>query len=49
MVDDDGLNDLIDMGLAGDLVLAVRCRHEGRAKAYGQIVWIHHVLITVLG
>lgn len=49
MVDDDGLDDLVDMGLAGDLVLAVWCRHERGAKAYGQVVWVHHVLITVLG
>lgn len=49
MVDDDGLDDLVDMSLAGDLVLAVRCGHECGAKAYGQVVWVHHVLITVLG
>lgn len=49
MVDDDGLDDLVDMGLAGDLVLAVWCRHERGAEAYGQVVWVHHVLITVLG
>lgn len=49
MVNDDCLDDLIDMSLAGDLVLALRGRHECGAKAYGQVVRVHHVLITVLG
>ena len=49
VMDDDGLNDLVDVGLAGDLVLAVWCGHERGTKAYGQIVWVHHVFITVLG
>lgn len=48
-MDYDGFDDLIDVGLAGDLVLAVWCGHECRAKTYGQVVWIHHVLITELG
>lgn len=49
MVDDDGLDDLVDMGLAGDLVLAVWCGHECGAEAYGQVVRVHHVLVAVLG
>lgn len=49
MVDDDGLDDLVDVGLAGDLVLAVWCGHERGAEAYGQVVRVHHVLVTVLG
>lgn len=49
VVDDDGLDDLVHMSLAGDLVLAVWCRHERRAKTYGQVVRVHHVLIAVLG
>lgn len=49
MVDDDRLDDLVDVSLARDLVLAVRCGHERGAKTYGQVVWVHHVLITVLG
>lgn len=49
MVDDDGLDDLVDVGLAGDLVLAVRCGHESRTEADGQVVRVHHVLIAVLG
>lgn len=49
MVNDDRLDDLIDVGLAGDLVLALRSGHECGTKAYGQVVWVHHVLITVLG
>lgn len=49
VVDDDGLDDLVDVGLAGDLVKAVRCGHERGAEAYGQVVRVHHVLVTVLG
>lgn len=48
-MDDDRLDDLVDVGLARDLVLAVWCGHECWAKTYGQVVWVHHVLITVLG
>lgn len=48
MVDNDGLDDFVDVGLAGHLVLAVWRRHECGAEAYGQVVWVHHVLITVL-
>lgn len=49
VVDDDGLDDLVDVGLAGHLVLAVRCGHKCGAKTYGQVVRVHHVLVTVLG
>lgn len=49
MVNDDCLDDLIDVSLAGDLVLALRGGHERGAKAYSQVVRVHHVLITVLG
>lgn len=49
MVNDDCLDDLIDVSLAGDLVLALRGGHERGAEAYGQVVRIHHVLIAVLG
>ncbi len=49
MVDDDGLDDLVDMGLAGHLVLAVWCGHESGAEAYGEVVRVHHVLVAVLG
>jgi len=49
VVDDDGFDDLIDMGLAGDLVLSFWSGHEGGAKADGQIIGVHHVFITVLG
>lgn len=48
-MDDDGFDDLIDMGLAGDLVLSFWSGHEGGAKADGQIIGVHHVFITVLG
>lgn len=49
MMDDYGLDDLIDVSLAGDLVLAVWCGHECGAEADGQVVRVHHVLVTVLG
>lgn len=49
MVDDDGLDDLVDMRLAGDLVLAVGCGHECGAETYGQVVRVHHIFIAVLG
>lgn len=49
VVDDDGFDDLVDWRLACDRVLAVRDGHQGRAKADGQIVGIHHVLVAVLG
>lgn len=49
MVDDDGLDDLVDMRLAGDLVLTVGCGHECGAETYGQVVRVHHILIAVLG
>lgn len=49
VVNDDCLDDLIDVSLAGDLILALRGRHERGAKAYGQVVRVHHVLIAVLG
>lgn len=49
VVDDDGLDDLVDMRLARHLVLEVRCGHEGGPVADGQIIRVHHVLIAVLG
>jgi len=49
VLDDDGLDDLVDVGLAGDLVQAVWRGHERGAEAYGQVVRVHHVLVTVLG
>lgn len=49
MVDDDGFDDFIDMRLAGYRVLPIRDMHEGGPEADGQVVGIHHVLITVLG
>lgn len=48
-MDDDGFDDLIDMGLAGDLVLSFWSGHEGGAKADGQIIGVHHIFIAVLG
>lgn len=49
VVDDDGLDDLVDVRLAGDLVLGVGRGHQRGAEAYGQVVRVHHVLVTVLG
>lgn len=49
IVDDDGLDDLVNMCLARYRVLPVWDGHQGRTKTDGQIVWIHHVLVTVLG
>lgn len=49
MVDDDGFNKLVDVGLAGDLVVALWDRHQGGAEADGQVVGVHHVVLAVLG
>lgn len=48
IVDDDGLDDLVDVGLAGDLVQQIWSGHQRRPKAYGQVPGVHHVLVTVL-
>lgn len=49
IVNDDGLYDFVNVCLACYRILAIRDGHQGWAEADGQIVWIHHVLITVLG
>lgn len=49
VVDDDGLDDLVDVCLAQHLVLDVGCGHEGGPEADGQVIGVHHVLIAVLG
>lgn len=49
MVDDDGFNELVDVGLAGDLVVALWDGHQGGAEADGQVVGVHHVVLAVLG
>lgn len=49
VVDDDGLDDLVDVRLARHLVLDVGRGHEGGAEADGQVIGVHHVLIAVLG
>lgn len=48
VVDDDGFDDLIDMSLTGHRILPVWNVHQSGPKADGQVVGIHHVLITVL-
>lgn len=49
MVDDNSLNDLINMRLAGYRILLIWYGHQCGAKADSQVVGVHHVLITVLG
>lgn len=49
MVDDDSFNELVDMGLARDLVVALGYRHQGGTETDGQVVWVHHVILAVLG
>lgn len=49
MVDDDGLYDFVHMCLARHLVLYLWNWHQCWAKANGQIIRVHHVLVTVLG
>ena len=49
MVDDNSLNDLINMRLAGHRILLIWYGHQCGAEADSQVVGIHHVLITVLG
>lgn len=47
-VDDDSLNDFVHVGLTSHRVLAIRDGHQSGAEADGQVVGIHHILITVL-
>lgn len=49
IVDNDGLDDLINVCLACYRILSIWDGHQGWTKADCQIVWIHHVLVTVLG
>lgn len=49
MMNDDGFDDFIDVCLAGHRVLPIRDVHEGGPEADGQVVRIHHVLVTILG
>lgn len=48
VINDDGFDDLIDMGLAGHRILPIWNVHQSGPKADGQVVGIHHVLIAVL-
>lgn len=48
MLDDDGFDQLIHMGLAGHLVMALRHRHQRGPEADGEVVGVHHVLFTEL-
>lgn len=48
MVDDYGLNDLINVGLTSYGVMIFWYGHQCGAEANGQVVGVHHVLITVL-
>lgn len=49
MVDDNRFDNFIHMCLARHLVLYFWDRHQCGAKANGQVVRVHHVLIAVLG
>lgn len=48
MVNDNGLNDLINVSLAGHGVLVIWYWHQCRTETNSQVVGIHHVFITVL-
>lgn len=48
MVDDDSFYELIDVGLARDLVMAFWDRHQRGAETDGQVVGVHHILLAVL-
>lgn len=48
MVDNDSFNELIDVRLARNLVVALRDRHQGGTETDGQVVGVHHVVLTVL-
>lgn len=49
VVQDDRLDDLINMRLAGHLVQCIGRGQQGGAEDDGQIPSIHHVLVAVLG
>lgn len=49
MINDDRLHDFVHVRLARHLILYFRNWHQCWAKANGQIVRVHHVLVTVLG
>lgn len=48
MLDDDGFDQLIHVGLAGHLVVALRHGHQRGSEADGEVVGVHHVLLTEL-
>ena len=48
MMNDDGFDDFVDVCLAGHRVLPIRDVHEGGPEADGQVVGVHHVLVTIL-
>ncbi len=49
LMQQDKLDQLVHVGLILDLILVWRDPQQGRTEANGQVVWIHHVLIRVLG
>ena len=48
VLDDDGFDQLVHVGLAGHLVVALRHRHERGPEADGEVVGVHHVLLAEL-
>ena len=48
VLDDDGFDQLVHVGLAGHLVVALRHRHQRGPEADGEVVGVHHVLLAEL-
>lgn len=49
VVQDDRLDHLVDVRLAGHLVQRVRGGQQSRPEDDGQVPGVHHVLVAVLG
>ena len=49
LVEDDVLYRLVDVAVVLDLVKVGWDRHQGRPEADGEVVRVHHVLVTILG
>ena len=49
VLQDDALDQRVDLRLQRDHVLVLRPSQQAGAEAHGQVVGLHHVLVTVLG
>lgn len=49
MLDDHGLDKVVNLWLPSDGVIRIQTPQEARTKAHGQVVRLHHVFIAVLG